>query len=83
MKSDKDTNSTHQYTCNSQYGINEKNADIIEFIMDTENPVAKKLLPESEGGEGAGMLNYIEDYSNFNSPIERITRFDIPTVLGD
>ena len=78
MKSDKDTDATRQYT-----NCAKENADIIEFIMDTENKVAKQLLPKSEGGKGYGVLNFANDYKEMSSPIKYIKKIDNIKVLGD
>lgn len=78
MKSDKDTDATRQYT-----NCTKENADIIEFIMDTENKVAKQLLPKSEGGKGYGVLNFANDYKEMSSPIKYIKKIDNIKVLGD
>ena len=38
MKADRDTNpDTHQYTYNLDYGVDKTNADVIEFIIDTDS----------------------------------------------
>lgn len=84
MKDDRHTNSeTHQYTCLPEYGINEKNADILEFIMDVENPYAQELLPVSQGGQGYGILNLSDNYSDMNSPVAEIRKLDISSVLTE
>ena len=71
-KADVHTNETNQYTILGN-GITKENSDIIEFIMDTRNPIANKLRYH-------GVLNFVDEYKFMYSPITKITRFN-QTVL--
>lgn len=71
-KADIHTNETNQYTILGD-GITKENTDIIEFIMDTRNPVANNLLHY-------GVLNFMDEYKFMHSPISKMTRYN-KTVL--